>query len=226
MSDKIDSFDKPFSGHVGRVLTDAEGRIEAFQRELEDVKKEVDKATRKLAVWYQRKKQLREIDPINFAAPVALTSEEVKKKHEAFKEVTAVYIREAETLILNPEDQKQSKKVAELIADRRQKMTELGDAVKAAVEKEISEADQHVAELALSRDHIELNLQTAKRDVSYAKVLMSADEGAKSRLREDMVREINSAKAELDSLTQLVPPSFLKKAPTSGSRSPFSDAAG
>jgi serine/threonine protein phosphatase PrpC len=205
LSAKLESFDRPFSGNVGKVLTDAEAEIEKNQKALDEIKLDVDKATRKLAVWYQRKKQIREMDPLSFAAPVALISEDVRLKNEAFKEVTNLYIRAAEELILYPSEKELSKKVTELIASRREKKTQLIEAIRAAVDKEIASADQRVAELAVARDKVEMNLQSSKRDLMYAKVLMSADGEAKRDLKNEISQELAAAKSELESLKQLVP---------------------
>ncbi len=205
LSSKMDSFDKPFSGDVGKILTDAEAKIEKYQKDLDEEKKKVDVATRRLAIWYQRRKELKETDPINLAAQVALSSEPVRQKHNAFKEVTANYISEAEVLLLNPSDQVQSRKVADLQAMRKLRILQLSAEIRNAIDKEISDADQYVAELALDRDRVELNLQNARRDVAYSKTLMSNDQSGKSRMREEFRRERDGAQAELDSLNQLLP---------------------
>ena len=202
---KIDSFDKPFGGDVARILTDAEARIEKYQKELKEVNDKVVFATRRLAIWVQRRKQLKDNVPLQLAAQVALSSESVRQKNEAFKEVTANYIREAEILLLNPADQKQSQKVAELAAARKQRITQLEAEIRSAIDKEISDADQNVAEIALERDKVALSLQNAQRDVLYTKTLVSNDAAAKAKVRDDLRRERDGTRAELDSLLVLLP---------------------
>jgi hypothetical protein len=135
---------------------------------------------------------------------VALVSDKVRIKNDAFRDATAQYIREAEVLNFNPNDQRQKEKVSELIALRKKRMSELAEEIKLAIDDEITKADQHIAEFSLQRDRVELGLARALQDRDYFKVVISGDRAAKTRVNEQLIKERANVKNELDGLTQLL----------------------
>ncbi len=212
LTTKIAALEGKTSVSIEGIKEDAGKRKTKAQGDLELLRKDMDVATRRLAIWHERRKQLRETEAVNLAAPVALASEAVRAKHELFKDATTNYIREAEVLILNPADTAQSQKVAELVAIRKRRMAELSDEILTAIENEINNAEQKVAELALQRDSVEILLQGAVRDELYVTVLSSSDAEAKSKMKSEFEHEKEAASGELESLSDILskPDSVLK----------------
>lgn len=205
LDNKLRSFGGPLSGDLGELLAEAEANIERRRKELEKVREELEIATRKLAVWYGRRKRLAETDAINLASEIEVSSLDVQQKHEAFKKTTYEYLKESEVLYYNPVDQQQQRKVVDLRAQRRIRSDELAAAVRNAIESASREADQEVAELTLKRDRISAELESAKLDQGYAKILMGNDEKAKREIYQALKHERELVAGELESIERLLP---------------------
>ncbi|WKZ56262.1 MAG: Stp1/IreP family PP2C-type Ser/Thr phosphatase [Bdellovibrionota bacterium] len=207
LSDKIESFDRPFSGRAGQILAEASQRADELKNELVRVRAEIDIATRKLAVWYGRRRRFLTSDPINLASEVAVTSPVVKDRKEAFERATWAYLKEAEVARYQPDDAAQNKKVAELLAQRKARMNELEEEVRRAIDKEVSDADHHISELTLRRDAIDSELEQLRREVEYVRVLTGNDPVAKEIKRKELLRERSLIVGELEELDQILPDS-------------------
>lgn len=205
LDDKIESFEKPFSGKAGQILQDASQRSDQLRAELAQVRADIDIATRKLAVWFGRRKRLLTTEAVNLANEVAVSSTLVKEKKEAFERATWAYLKEAEVLKYNPSDRTQEGKVDQLIALRRDTMRELAEEVRRAIDKEVGDADRHISELTLRRDQIDSELENLRKEVEYVKVLTGSDAQAREQKKREIVREREIASSELDELTSLLP---------------------
>ncbi len=202
LEEKINSFERPLAGNLPGILRDSESRISDLQKQLEKIRGEVDVATRKLAIWYQRRKRLKEGDPVNLANEIAVSSDKVREKKDEFERVTWSYLREAEVLVYDPTNSKQSEKVNDLRKDRKQKKTELIDEIRAAIERAASESDQEIIDLIAKRDKTTIELNDTRLNADYARALMGNDEQAKANLREELSREKETLQEELESVEQ------------------------
>lgn len=205
LGEKIESFDRPFSGRAGQILAEASQRADELKNELVRVRAEIDIATRKLAVWYGRRRRFLTADPVNLASEVAVTSPVVKDRKEAFERATWAYLKEAEEARYRPDDAQQNSKVSELLAQRKARMNELEDEVRRAIDKEVSDADHHISELTLRRDAIDAELEQLRREVEYVRVLTGNDPVAKDVKRKELVRERALIVSELEELDQILP---------------------
>lgn len=205
LQEKIGAFEKPLNAKVIDQLKDARQNREALEVTEDDLRAQIDVATRRLAVWYGRRKRLQSSDPINLATEVAVASAAVKDKKEIFELATWSYLKEAEVLRYNPSDGAQEKKVFDLARTRKERQRELGEEVRRAIEKEVSDSDRAIAELTLKRDRLLVEIENIRRNEEYAKVLMGSDPKAKELKRKELSRERDVAAAELEELNHMSP---------------------
>jgi hypothetical protein len=205
LDEKISAFDKPLSARLADNLRSVREHKQLLETEQEDLRAQIDVATRKLAVWYGRRKRLAATDPINLAAEVAVASSAVKEKKEVFELATWSYLKEAEVLRYNPSDSAQEKKVVELAKARKERQRELTEEVKRAIESEVSDSDKSIAELTFKRDKTLNQIEETRREEEYLKILMSSDAKAKDIKRRELSRERELAEAELDELAHIIP---------------------
>lgn len=200
---KIGSFNKPMGGEVGESLSLTRKSIDAIERELERIRADLDIATRRLAVWYGRRKRLQDADPVNLASEVAVAAPDVRRNKEEFEQATWAYLKEAEVLRYTLADKAQGEKVANLARERAEKMSILAQAVRTAIEREVGLADRQISELTVKRDEREEELAALRREVEYVKILTGADASARASKRAELQRERDIAAAELAGLAAL-----------------------
>jgi protein phosphatase len=205
LEEKIGAFEKPLNARVVDQLREARQKREQFESEEDELRSQIDVATRRLAVWYGRRKRLQTSDPINLATEVAVASPTVKEKKEVFELATWSYLKEAEVLRYNPADSAQEKKVFDLAKVRKDRQRELGDEVRRAIDNEVSDSDRAIAELTLNRDKLLVEIENIRRNEDYAKVLMGSDAKAKELKRKELAREHDVAAAELEELNHMSP---------------------
>ncbi|MBN8550816.1 MAG: Stp1/IreP family PP2C-type Ser/Thr phosphatase [Deltaproteobacteria bacterium] len=205
LQEKIGAFEKPLNSKVIDQLKDARQNRELLETAEDDLRAQIDVATRRLAVWYGRRKRLQTTDPINIATEVAVASPSVKEKKEVFELATWSYLKEAEVLRYNPSDGAQEKKVFDLARVRKDRQRDLADEVRRAIEKEVSDSDRAIAELTLKRDKLLVEIENIRRNEEYAKVLMGNDPKAKDLKRKELARERDVAAAELEELNHMSP---------------------
>jgi hypothetical protein len=204
LNQKIGSFDQPISGRLGETLGSSTKAIDAIAAELESIRADIDVATRKLAVWYGRRKRLQETDPINLASEIAVVSPEVKARKEAFEQATWVYLKEAEVYRYNPTDRALGNRVAELGRARTESMGALVVAVRSTIENEVGFADKHIFELTIKRDEKSAEIDSLRREIDYVRILMGADESQRASKRAELMRERTLAEAELAGLDAIL----------------------
>jgi hypothetical protein len=206
LKDKIAAFDKPINAKISESLRSVREHRELLENEETEMRGQIDVATRKLAVWYGRRKRLAATDPINLAAEVAVASPAVKEKKEVFELATWSYLKEAEVLRYNPSDASQEKKVLELAKARKERQRELTEEVKRAIEIEVGDSDKSIAELTFKRDRLLGQIEEIRREEEYIKILMGGDAKGKDSKRRELTRERDLAQAELDELAHLTGP--------------------
>lgn len=205
LNDKIGAFERPISSRLMDALKSAREHREALQVDQDELRSQIDVATRKLAVWYGRRKRLQSTDAINLANEVAVASSAVKEKKEVFELATWSYLKEAEVLRYNPSDAAQDKKVAELAKARKDRQYELAEEIRRAIDKEVGESDKSIAELTFKRDKILAEIESIRREEEYIRILMGSDPRAKDTKRQELARERDLAQAELNELARLLP---------------------
>lgn len=213
IDEKLEAFEKPLSGRLAQILKEASREREIMRGKLEEAKVQIDITARKLSVWYGRQKRLQSTDPLNLATEVSVSSPVVREKKEIFERATWAYLQEAEVLRYNPANAAQEDKVRGLLKTRKQRMAELTDAVREAVESEVRASDRRIAELTVERDQIEVRLEALEKEIEYAQVIMGNDTRARERIKEELTRKRRVIASELEELDQLLPgPAASRKA--------------
>lgn len=205
LNQRIQSFNQPISGELGELLSSSSKKMEELRSELQSIRESLDVSTRKLAVWYGRQKRLATTDPINLASEVAVSSDTVKSRKDAFERATWAYLQEAEVLRYNLSDEDQEEKVKKLAEVRLQHKEELAEEVRKAIAAAVSDADKRIAELTLKRDSLQAEIDQRRRDEDYARILMGTDQRAQKEKLRQLVREKEITAAELSELEKLLP---------------------
>lgn len=203
LKQSIAAFDTTPGADINEKLNATRQKSEKVLKELETTRAELDMATRRLAVWYGRQKRLERSSGINLAGEVAVSSDSVKEYKEIFERASWEYLKEAEVLRYNPNDKAQKEKVAKLTSLRKQRMIELSEAVREAINKAVSEADHKITELTLRRDRLESELELLRREKEYFQVLLSSNQDARKAKREELERELAISRQELQELEKL-----------------------
>ncbi|RMG42036.1 MAG: Stp1/IreP family PP2C-type Ser/Thr phosphatase [Candidatus Dadabacteria bacterium] len=202
---KIAQFDKPISGEISELLAEARKRMAELRNEREQVLADIDKANRKIQVWYGRLKRFENGEAVNVASEVAVSSDSVREKREIFQNASYDYLREAEVLRYNPNDSAQEQKVARLARLRRQRMRELLDDTLDEIHKVIGDSNKKIAESTLRRDRIEAELTALKKDIEFAQVLLNGDSKARNKKKSELIHEKQISEVELKELEDLLP---------------------
>ncbi len=200
IDEKLEAFSGPLSGHLGEILKNASSERDRLLESIEAVRKDIDIATRKLAVWYGRRKRLETTQPLELASEVSVSSETVQKKKEEFEAITWEYLKESEHLRYNPGDANQVRKVAELLKQRKAKLEEISGAVRGAIDTVIAESDQKITELTVERDNLEGKLQRIQSDVELVRAISSGDASRREAKKKEIIHERELTVAELEEL--------------------------
>jgi chromosome segregation ATPase len=193
------------TGQSGDLLKNSAKERETLNSRLQEIRANLDVATRKLTVWYGRQKRLQSTDPVNLATEVSVSSEQVKEKKEIFERATWAYLQESETLRYNPTDTAQQAKVDNLAKQRKQRMNDLAAEVREAIDHEITESNRVISDLTLERDTIQRKLDVINKDVEYVQTLLGSDARSKEALKNELLRQKKVAESELEELKQLLP---------------------
>lgn len=202
LEQKLAAFRQPITGQAADMLKASSAQIERISRDLDTTRTKIDSSTRALTIWLGRKKRLQTGDPINLASEVAISSEQVKAKQDAFNQVTYMFLQENEVLRFNPGDKAREKRVADLARDRLAAMRELIESVRIAIQDELSKVEKQIETNTLLRVDLEAQLEQSRRDVEYVKALAGSDPRARESKQLELQRLLDVARAELDELSR------------------------
>lgn len=203
LENKIQAFDRPIQGKSGEILKETQASLERQRTLLDETRNKIEIATRKLSIWYGRRKRLESTDPINLATEVSVASSAVKEKREIFERSSWEYLKEYEVLRYNPSDSAQERKVNDLARIRKSRMRELIEEVRNTIDAEVSAADKDISDLTAEREGIQRKIDALKREADYQQVLLGGDTAAKDRKRLELSEELSARKAELEELRHL-----------------------
>lgn len=215
LNKKLEAFDRPLSGEFGMLLGKASSDKEKLEKTKSELQARMKYSTRRLAVWYGRKKKLQSVGELKLLTEVAATSDMVRKRQSEFEAVTYHYLKENDVLSFNPDDEKQKVKVGELLKERKKQLKLLKQTVREAIEAELRDSDHLISELTLRRDQLEEEIQEKQLEIQFAKILIGQDKQAKAKLKADLKQRKRLAETELKELNELVPP---KNAPAAESK--------
>lgn len=172
----------------------------AVQRE--EILQNKERATRKLAAWYSRKKRLETTEAINLAREISAIADSVKAKREAFEEVTWRYFKEAEALRYNPGDASVKERVAQILTERRAAFDAVGVEVKNTIDTMILEAEHDLASLTEKEDLLSQDDSALIEEERILALLQTNDTAALTRKAQEIDMLIQDSSEQLKILNQ------------------------
>jgi serine/threonine protein phosphatase PrpC len=211
---------EPLSGDVGEILRLSPQRERVKTQELRQVRAEIDIATRRLAVWYGRKRRMEHSDPLSLSVEVAAVSETVGATKRKFDQITWEYLKKAEAFRYEPENLNIKRDLVTLRQQRQEQLGSLSREIETAIREEIQASDEAIAKLTLKRDHIEEELRSLRQQEQVARVIANGTERDRDLLIEKLSEELDIINAELQELASLSPRQQEALATSSGEVSP------
>ncbi len=138
------------------------------------------------------------------ASELASTIPSIKTKKEEFEKITWDYLKEVEALRYNQADPLRDQVLADLAKKRADKMHELSDEVRRAIEKALESADDTVAELTLQRSALEKELDNVRQELDFARTIMTNDSIKIDSTKQTLITRKNAATTELNELQRLL----------------------
>lgn len=204
LSERIETLSQPLSGRLADTLKVSSDEISVLEGELRGLRAELETATRKLAVWLGRRKRLEGADPVDMALEVAVSSPSVREKKEDFERASWAYLKEVEVWRYSPGDDSLGRRVAQLARSRNQRIKELAEEVRRAIDAAVEEADHQIAELTVRRDQVQGKLEPLYKDIQFVKVLTTGTSQQKIEKRDELVHERDSLQVELEEITRML----------------------
>jgi protein phosphatase len=193
-------FEASRQSQVDQPLADNSRRQLEIVSEFDRCQAQLDKANRRLAVWYERKRLLKEKTPLSIAIEVAVISEGVGDLKEQFDEITWEYLRKVEALRYEPENSEIEAQLLILRGKREDYLRKLSNKIRETVQAESLTAEKEVAELTMERDVIAAQLAKLKRTEKTLRVIAegTADERKSLQIElNDELREIENEQLSL-----------------------------
>jgi serine/threonine protein phosphatase PrpC len=203
VEEKISALEAPLSGQLNQLLTEATKQRNELEQKLGETKGEVEGYARRLAVWNGRRVRLESSEPITMVSEIAVSSEEVRRRKDAFEAATWQYLKEAERLEYAPNDAELAKRVTDLVRARNDRMDELFVALRDAVSDGILDSQQKISELTIEADRIEREIKSLEDTISFSQILSSPDASLRSAKRTELLKEKELILGELNELNRL-----------------------
>ncbi len=186
-----------------------DAELEGLNRQRDDIRKKIDIATRRLAVWYGRRKRLDQSDPVSLATEVAVSSQKVKEAKETFERTTWQYLKASEELRYDPANADKKEEVSRLTKERKRYYRELLDSVRSAIDLEIAESDRQIAELTLQRESINEKVNDVRREKEHMRIVLRGTPEEKQSQERELREELALLRSELEVLRSHMSPSLL-----------------
>jgi hypothetical protein len=123
--------------------------------ELDEVRVRIEVETRKLAMWYGRRKRFEELGPLPLAGEVASLSPGVRGAKTAFDQANERYLRKSGLVVVEGDRGRHEAEVGALAAEREAKLETLANEVKGTIEGSVARSLRAISELAVRRDQLQ-----------------------------------------------------------------------
>ncbi|MCB0328521.1 MAG: Stp1/IreP family PP2C-type Ser/Thr phosphatase [Bdellovibrionales bacterium] len=200
LQEQISLLRSPLSGDIGEILKNSPVQRKEREQQLQDVRAKIDIATRKLAVWYGRKRRMENTDPISLSVEVAAVSENVQSTKKDFDRITWEYLKQAEAYRYDPENQELKSDLLALRKQRQAQLQLLSEVIQEAIAEEIFKSDEEISKLTLERDEVEGEVRSITRAEGVAKVIASGDTQSQTALLTELESELDVVNLELREL--------------------------
>ncbi len=203
-STKINLLTASSSSQIESLEAELKKRAEENKSRINQLRSDIDVATRKLATWYDRKQRLDSVDVVNMASELAVSVPQIKQKKDEFEKATWDYLKAVESLPYATDASQREEKMQVLVRNRSAKMKELGDAVRVLIWDSLEDADDAVAMLTLQLSSLERELETIKQELEFIRTAISAEPSQKEKLVDNYRAKSLAATVELSELNKLL----------------------
>lgn len=186
-------------------LQRARSQRDGYARELKEIESQIDIASRKLSLWFGRKKKAESggqelFQPGGDMERVGAVSERVKRKVAEWTEATYRLQAKQDEFELYPSNDDLRREVERLSETRSQLQEKLRDEVANAIDGVLAETYRQLEELKARRDILAAQASNAEEEVEFLETVANPDDGARSALRkrlEGELADLRQAIAEL-----------------------------
>jgi hypothetical protein len=190
---------------AGASLQRARSQRDGFARELKEIESQIDIASRKLSLWFGRKKKAESGGQELFQSGgdmerVGAVSERVKRKAAEWTEATYRLQAKQDEFELYPSNDDLRREVERLSETRSQLQEKLRDEVGIAIDGVLAETYRQLEELKARRDIVAAQAGNAEEEVEFLETVANPEDGARGALRkrlEGELADIREAIAEL-----------------------------
>jgi serine/threonine protein phosphatase PrpC len=195
----------PPSPAAADALKVSERRLAEYVRELTEAETQIDTSSRKLSLWFGRKKKAEEsqsdlFTPGGEVERVGAISERVKRKAAEWTEATYQLQAKQDEFELYPGNEGLRREVEALKNNRSNLQQELREEVLSAIDAVLADTYRQLEELKARRDIAAARVSTAQEEVEILQVLASSDEGARAEARKRLQDELEEIR---DALSQM-----------------------
>jgi hypothetical protein len=167
-----------------------------YSRELAEIETHIDTASRKLSLWFGRKKKAEEdgqdlFQPGSDVERVGAMSERVKKKAADWTEATYALQAKQDEFELYPGNEDLRREVDQLRTARKQLQEELRDEVVRTIDGVLADTYRQLEELKARRDIVAGQLSNAQDEVAFLRTLSNPEPGAREALRKRLESELS-----------------------------------
>ena len=205
LESRLKELSEPVSSSSAEALKTAERYVTESAQELSEVEAQIDTASRRLSLWFGRKKKAEESEPDLFSPGgeverVGAISERVKRKAAEWTEVTYQLQAKQDEFELYPGNEELRRQVDMLKQSRADLQQELREEILWAIDGVLADTYKQLEELKARRDLAAARVSTSQEEVDFLVVLSSPDVGARDELRKRLQGELAEIR---DALSQM-----------------------
>ena len=203
---KLAALESTSVADAARQLEDASEKLKGAQEQIDDIETQIDAASRKLSLWFGRKKRLETSEqdvfkPANDLERVGAASTAVKKKIAECTEASYMLQAKQDEYELYPSNERLRDEVKQLELSRERLLEELRREVDKAVDVVLADANRQLEDLKIRRDVMSGQLETAQERVDFLKVLSSSDPLQRESLKQRLSRDLAESRTSLKEAT-------------------------
>jgi hypothetical protein len=183
----------------------AQSQHDGYSRELKEIEAQIDIASRKLSLWFGRKKKAESegqdlFQPGGDMERVGAISERVKKRAAEWTEATYRLQAQQDEFELYPSNEGLRREIERLSETRSHLQNKLREEVVAAVEGVLADTYRQLEDLKARRDIVAAQTTNAQEEVDFLQTLTHPNDDARASLRkrlEGELADIRQAIAEM-----------------------------
>jgi len=176
-------------------LQRAQSQRDGYARELKEIEAQIDIASRKLSLWFGRKKKAESegqdlFQPGGDMERVGTISERVKRRAAEWTEATYRLQAKQDEFELYPSNDGLRREVERLSEARSQLQNKLREEVVAAVDGVLADTYRQLEDLKARRDIVAAQANNAQEEVEFLQTVANPDDDARASLRKRLEGEL------------------------------------